>query len=246
MQIDVTRDAFPLAQVFRISRGTRTEAKVLTVRIAKDGVTGWGECVPYARYDETLDSVEAQIAGLPAAFDRTALQNLLPAGAARNAVDCALWDLEAKASGKRVWELAGLAPPHPEITAYTLSLDEPDAMRASAAKHAHRPLLKIKLGTPDDMPRLEAVRAARRNQASSLTRMRAGTPRFTLTLLRISAALVWRWLNNRCLPATIPLWTGSRVQCRSALMKAAMIVTIWTGCRGAMTWSISSWTRPAG
>ena len=159
MQIDVTRDAFPLAQVFRISRGARTEAKVLTVRIAKEGVTGWGECVPYARYDETLESVEAQIAGLPAEFDRMALQELLPAGAARNAVDCALWDLEAKAAGKRVWELAGLSRPHAEITAYTLSLDAPEAMQASAAQNAHRPLLKIKLGTPDDMPRLEAVRA---------------------------------------------------------------------------------------
>ena len=159
MQIDVTRDAFPLAQVFRISRGARTEAKVLTVRIAKDGVKGWGECVPYARYDETLESVEAQIAGLPAEFDRMALQELLPAGAARNAVDCALWDLEAKAAGKRVWELAGLSRPHAEITAYTLSLDAPEAMQASAAQNAHRPLLKIKLGTPDDMPRLEAVRA---------------------------------------------------------------------------------------
>lgn len=159
MQIDVTRDAFPLAQVFRISRGARTEAKVLTVRIAKEGVTGWGECVPYARYDETLESVEAQIAGLPAEFDRMALQELLPAGAARNAVDCALWDLEAKAAGKRVWELAGLSRPHAEITAYTLSLDAPEAMQASAAENAHRPLLKIKLGTPDDMPRLEAVRA---------------------------------------------------------------------------------------
>lgn len=159
MQIDVTRDAFPLAQVFRISRGARTEAKVLTVRISKEGVTGWGECVPYARYDETLESVEAQIAGLPAEFDRMALQELLPAGAARNAVDCALWDLEAKAAGKRVWELAGLSRPHAEITAYTLSLDAPEAMQASAAENAHRPLLKIKLGTPDDMPRLEAVRA---------------------------------------------------------------------------------------
>ncbi|WP_435310763.1 N-acetyl-D-Glu racemase DgcA [Primorskyibacter sedentarius] len=159
MQIDVTRDAFPLAQVFRISRGARTEAKVLTVRISKEGVTGWGECVPYARYDETLESVEAQIAGLPAEFDRMALQELLPAGAARNAVDCALWDLEAKAAGKRVWELAGLSRPHAELTAYTLSLDAPEAMQASAAENAHRPLLKIKLGTPDDMPRLEAVRA---------------------------------------------------------------------------------------
>jgi L-alanine-DL-glutamate epimerase-like enolase superfamily enzyme len=83
----------------------------------------------------------------------------LPAGAARNAVDCALWDLEAKRAGKRAWDLAGLAAPGPEIPAFTLSLDDPEVMRAEAAKHAHRPLLKIKLGTPDDMPRLEAVRA---------------------------------------------------------------------------------------
>ena len=159
MQIDVTADTFKLAQVFTISRGSRTEAKVLTVRVTEGGVTGWGECVPYARYDETLESVTAEINGLPGDITRQALYDLLPAGAARNAVDCALWDLEAKRAGKRVWELAGLTAPGPEITAYTLSLDEPEAMRAQAAKHAHRPLLKIKLGTPDDMPRLEAVRA---------------------------------------------------------------------------------------
>lgn len=159
MQITVTRDVFRLAEVFTISRGSRTEAQVLTVRITDGGETGWGECVPYARYDETLDSVTAQIDGLPAQLDRDALYDLLPAGAARNAVDCALWDLAAKQAGKRVWDLAGLAAPGPEITAYTLSLDSPEKMRAQAAKHAHRPLLKIKLGTPDDMPRLEAVRA---------------------------------------------------------------------------------------
>ena len=159
MLIDVTADTFKLAQVFTISRGSRTEAKVLTVRITDGGVTGWGECVPYARYDETLESVTAEINGLPGDITRAALYDLLPAGAARNAVDCALWDLEAKRAGKRVWELAGLTAPGPEITAYTLSLDEPEAMRAQAAKHSHRPLLKIKLGTPDDMPRLEAVRA---------------------------------------------------------------------------------------
>ncbi|MGR3437978.1 N-acetyl-D-Glu racemase DgcA [Salipiger abyssi] len=159
MSIEVTRDTFRLAQVFTISRGSRTEAKVLTVKITRDGVTGWGECVPYARYDETLESVEAEIAGLPADVSRAALQELLPAGAARNAVDCALWDLEAKAAGKRVWELAGLPQPGPEITAYTLSLDTPEKMRAQAEKNAFRPLLKVKLGTPDDMPRLEAVRA---------------------------------------------------------------------------------------
>ncbi|KAE9632506.1 N-acetyl-D-Glu racemase DgcA [Parasedimentitalea maritima] len=159
MKITVTPDVFKLAQVFTISRGSRTEAKVLTVKIEKDGVTGWGECVPYARYDETLDSVTAEIAGLPTDFTRDELQSLLPAGAARNAVDCALWDLEAKQAGKPVWELAGLPAPGPEITAYTLSLDTPEKMQQQAAENAFRPLLKIKLGTPDDMPRLEAVRA---------------------------------------------------------------------------------------
>ncbi|MCL6283316.1 dipeptide epimerase [Ruegeria sp. 2012CJ41-6] len=159
MQIEVSRDVFRLAQAFTISRGSRTEAKVLTVRISDGAQQGWGECVPYARYDETLDSVEAEIAGLPETFTRHSLMDLLPAGAARNAVDCALWDLEAKRAGKRVWELAGLPAPGPEITAYTLSLDTPEMMREQAAKNAHRPLLKIKLGTADDMPRLEAVRA---------------------------------------------------------------------------------------
>ncbi|WP_146591964.1 N-acetyl-D-Glu racemase DgcA [Puniceibacterium confluentis] len=159
MQIEVTRDVFSLAEVFTISRGSRTEARVLTVRLTAGGVTGRGECVPYARYGETLESVRDQIAGLPSDLTRQGLHELLPAGAARNAVDCALWDLEAKQAGRRVWELAGLAAPGPEITAYTLSLDTPDKMRAQAAKHAFRPLLKIKLGTADDMPRLEAVRA---------------------------------------------------------------------------------------
>lgn len=159
MQIEVSRDVFALAQVFTISRGSRTDAKVLTVRISDGGVTGWGECVPYARYGERLESVTAQIEALPALLTRAALYDLLPAGAARNAVDCALWDLEAKQSGTPVWQLAGLEPLRPEITAYTLSLDTPEKMRAQAAEHAFRPLLKTKLGTPDDMPRLEAVRA---------------------------------------------------------------------------------------
>jgi L-alanine-DL-glutamate epimerase-like enolase superfamily enzyme len=114
--------------------------------------------VPYARYGETLDSVTEQIKGLPEGISRQDLQDALPAGAARNAVDCALWDLAAKQTGAPVWQLAGLPAPRPLITAYTLSLDTPENMRAEAAKHAHRPLLKIKLGTPDDMARLEAVR----------------------------------------------------------------------------------------
>jgi L-alanine-DL-glutamate epimerase-like enolase superfamily enzyme len=158
MRIDVSHDVFKLAQVFTIARGSRTEAKVLTVHLDDGTHKGWGECVPYARYGESLESVTDQIKGLPADVTRQALYNLLPAGAARNAVDCALWDIEAKRAGKRVWELAGLSAPTPEITAYTLSLDTPEAMQAQASEHAFRPLLKIKLGTPDDMPRLEAVR----------------------------------------------------------------------------------------
>lgn len=155
MKIEVSHDVFQLAQVFTISRGSRTQADVLSVTL--DGV-GRGECVPYARYGETMDSVAAEIAGLPANLTRESLQTLLPAGGARNAVDCAFWDLAAKAAGVRVWDLLGLPVPAPEITAYTLSLDTPEAMEQQAAKNAKRPLLKIKLGTPDDMARLEAVR----------------------------------------------------------------------------------------
>ena len=122
MSIKVSFDIFKLAQVFTISRGSRTEAEVLTVKITKNGVTGWGECVPYARYNETLQSVEKQINDLSAEVDRTSLLDELPAGAARNAVDCALWDLESKLKNKRVWQLLGLKNPEPQITAFTLSL----------------------------------------------------------------------------------------------------------------------------
>ena len=159
MQIAVTRDTFRLAETFTISRGAKTEARVLTVRVTDGAVMGWGECVPYARYGETLDKVQAQIESVPGGTSREVLQHLLPPGAARNALDCALWDFAAKAAGKRAWELAGLPRPGPLLTAFTLSLDEPDKMRAAAARAAHRPLLKIKLGTADDMARLAAVRA---------------------------------------------------------------------------------------
>lgn len=156
MRISVRAETFRLAEVFTISRGSRTAAEVLTVTVNDGKVTGRGECVPYARYDETLESVIAQIEGFDGAW--ADLQDALPAGAARNALDCAFWDHAAKREGKRVWELAGLPAPAPEQTAFTLSLDTPEAMEAKARQHAHRPLLKIKLGTADDMARLEAVR----------------------------------------------------------------------------------------
>lgn len=156
--LTITAETFPMDGVFTISRGSRTEARVVTVT-ARDGAhEGRGECVPYARYGETVESVIAQIEGAgPMATPRDA--QALPAGAARNAVDCALWDLEAKRSGEPVWQLLGLPEPMPVTSVYTLSLGDPEAMRAKAAQHAHRPLLKIKLGGEGDLERLRAVRA---------------------------------------------------------------------------------------
>jgi L-Ala-D/L-Glu epimerase len=157
--ITATSETFRLVQTFTIARGSKTHAHVVTVGISRGGHRGRGESVPYARYGETVDSVLAQIASLPEGITRADLQSALPPGAARNALDCALWDLAAKTTGRRAWDVAGLPRPEPAITAFTLSLAPPDQMRADAAANAHRPTLKIKLGTPDDMPRLEAVRA---------------------------------------------------------------------------------------
>ena len=152
---------------FTISRGSRTEAHVVTVSLEKDGVKGMGECVPYARYGESLDSVCEQIKSLTDALaqgmDRIALQKALAPGAARNAVDCAFWDLEAKLAGKPAWQLAGLSSLSSVVTAYTLSLDAPEKMQQAAEENAARPLLKIKLGGEGDLERLRAVRAGAPN-----------------------------------------------------------------------------------
>jgi L-alanine-DL-glutamate epimerase-like enolase superfamily enzyme len=160
--LGITRDIFATDGTFTISRGSRTEVQVVTVTLTCDGVKGVGECVPYARYGESVDSVCGQIMALEgelkAGLDRQTLQSSLAAGAARNALDCALWDLEAKLSEKPVWQLAGLPEPASIVTAYTLSLETPDVMLEAARKNAFRPLLKIKLGGEGDMERLEAVR----------------------------------------------------------------------------------------
>jgi L-Ala-D/L-Glu epimerase len=158
LTLTVEPETFPLARAFTISRGSRTVAEVVTVTAEADGHRGRGECVPYARYGESLDSVADQIRALPPDLTRATLQELMLPGAARNAVDCALWDLEAKRAGKPAWQIAGLARPGPQLTAYTLSLDTPKEMRAQAAANRHRPILKIKLGGEGDMARLEAVR----------------------------------------------------------------------------------------
>ncbi len=168
-RLTLRRETWPIRGTFTLSRGSKTAAEVVVVELAEEGVTGRrvgrGECVPYRRYGETLDSVEAQIAGLAPAIedglDRAALQRALPAGAARNALDCALWDLAAKRVGPPVWRLAGLDRPAPVATAYTLTLAAPEAMaEAAAAAAAIWPLLKLKLGAEGSVERVRAVRAA--------------------------------------------------------------------------------------
>jgi L-Ala-D/L-Glu epimerase len=161
--LHIAVERFPIAGRFVISRGAKTAAVVVVATLTEDDVRGRGECVPYARYGESVESVVAQIeawrSAIEAGAGRDDLQKALPAGAARNALDCALWDLEAKRSGIRAFERAGLAAPAPVITAYTLSLDAPEAM-AQAAKSAARPLLKLKLGADGDGKRLAAIRTA--------------------------------------------------------------------------------------
>ena len=157
-------EQWPIAGSFTISRGAKTEAIVVVAEIQHGAHAGRGECVPYARYGESPETTLAAIRELETAIagglTRDALQELLPAGAARNALDCAMVDLAARAGGRRAWELFGAPPPRPCTTAYTISLGTPDAMAAAAAKAAHRPLLKIKLGGGGDAARIAAVRAA--------------------------------------------------------------------------------------
>lgn len=162
LKLTVEEQVFPLAEVFTISRGSRSEAHVVVATLSDESHTGRGECVPYAHYGETVASVIAQIESmdelLEKGMDRLELQMRLPAGAARNALDCAFWDLEAKRTAKPVWKLAGIDAPKAEVTAFTLSLDTPDVMREKARRHAARPLLKLKLGGEGDIERLRAVR----------------------------------------------------------------------------------------
>ena len=163
--LTISVDRFPIAGAFTIARGSRTEAVVVTATISENGAVGHGECVPYPRYGETVEGVAAAIEALrpqiEAGLSREALQSLMPPGAARNAVDCALWDLDAKRSGIRAHITAGLTRWPPATTAYTISLGPPETMAENAAKAASRPILKVKFGAPDgDLDRIRAVREA--------------------------------------------------------------------------------------
>ncbi|HEX3484770.1 MAG TPA: N-acetyl-D-Glu racemase DgcA [Micropepsaceae bacterium] len=163
-QLWAAAETWPIRGAFRIARGAKTSADIVVVTLSENGKAGRGECVPYGRYGETVASVLAQIESqrleIERGLSRTVLQDCLPAGAARNAIDCALIDLEAKKTGQPAHRLLGLPPPRPVRTAYTLSLDSPQAMGAAAAEAAGKGygLLKLKIAGEDDIARVEAVR----------------------------------------------------------------------------------------
>ena len=136
MKVEAKVDIFPLKKVFTISRGSRTVAEVVTVKLTKNNIFGFGECVPYKRYNETVDSVLKQINEFGSVANRVELNNLLPPGAARNALDCAFWDLEAKSNNTSVKNLLSIKT-LPLITSYTLSIDTPKIMGEEAKKNAH-------------------------------------------------------------------------------------------------------------
>lgn len=163
--LTVAVERWPIAGAFTISRGSRTEAVVVTATIEDGGARGRGECVPYARYGESVDSVCAAMESARALLERgggrAELAASLPPGAARNALDCALWDLEAKVAGIPAHVLAGIDRVAPATTAYTISLGAPDVMAQAAAHAAERPILKVKLGGgAEDPARIAAVRRA--------------------------------------------------------------------------------------
>jgi L-Ala-D/L-Glu epimerase len=163
-KLELTSESWPIAGSFTIARGSKTEAQVIVVTLSEDGFTGHGEAVPYSRYHETvpqcLSALESSRGAIEAGINRIALANLKLPKAAQNALDCALLDLEAKKSNTPAWQLMGLRKPTSAITAYTLSLDTPQAMAKAAANAAHYPLLKLKLGREGDVERLNAVRDA--------------------------------------------------------------------------------------
>lgn len=165
LQLAFAHESWPIAGNFTISRGSKTSAEVVRVTVRQGQAGGHGECVPYPRYDETVDGTIAELEdarqAIEAGCTREQVPGILQHRAARNALDAALWDLEAKRTGEPVWRLAGLEfRPIPVTTAYTISLGTPDEMAAAAQKAASRPLLKVKLGGDGDAERLRAVRGA--------------------------------------------------------------------------------------
>jgi L-alanine-DL-glutamate epimerase-like enolase superfamily enzyme len=189
----VRKESWPIRGSFVISRGAKSVAEVVLAELREGRHRGRGECVPYPRYGESAPQVMARIEGLrrelEAGLSRDELQRALPPGAARNALDCALWDLEAKRAGRRAWEIAGLPAPAPLVTAFTLSLDSPEAMASAARAQAGRPLLKLKLGADQDLERVRAVRQVAPESRLIVDANEAWTPRTLAELMPEMAAL---------------------------------------------------------
>lgn len=165
--LEIAAESWPISGGFTISRGSKTSAEIVVVTLREGASVGRGECVPYPRYGETVPQVAAALEDARPAIEKGIFRADVPAllvpRAARNALDCALWDLEAKRSGTPVWELAGLEPPRPLLTAFTISLDTPEAMARAAERASSHPLLKLKLGRDGDAERLRMVRRAAPN-----------------------------------------------------------------------------------
>ncbi|MCG3734955.1 dipeptide epimerase [Vibrio cincinnatiensis] len=186
MEVYLHTHRWPIRGSFTIARGSKTCVNTIMVEMKSQGGVGRGECVPYGRYGESIESVLAQIASvipeIKAGLTRVQLQERLPSGAARNAIDCAMWDLECKLSNRSIWDITGIQA-SPLTTAYTLSLDTPLNMEQAAKDNAHRPLLKLKLGGPEDLARVQAVRRGAPSARIVLDANEAWTPDIYLALI---------------------------------------------------------------
>ena len=249
-KVSIRQESWPLRGVFRISRGTYTEVALVVVEIGEGGVVGRGECRPYARYGETpqgvASDIKAIVPALEAGMEREELNAMLAPGAARNAIDCALWDLASKRHGLPVWQLAGLYEPNSLSTAYTLSVDTPANLAQAARMEAWRPLLKLKLDGASDLDRVAAVRTNAPNARLIVDANEAWTPGDYQSLSPELARLGVEMLNNPSLPvATIglPRLIG---RCRYARMSPATLPPPSWSWSAFMMSSISNWTRPAG
>ena len=193
LRLTIAHESWPIAGAFTISRGSKTSAEVVVVTLEQEGHLGRGECVPYPRYSETVNSVATSLenvrAPIEAGFTHADVPDLVIPRAARNALDCALWDLQAKRAGKPVWQLALLQQPRPMVTAYTLSLDAPEAMASAAAAAKDRPLLKLKLGREGDAERLRLIRAAAPASRLIIDANEGWTPDELPRLLKICAGV---------------------------------------------------------
>ena len=249
LTLTLAAESWPIAGSFAISRGAKTEAVVVVAELGDGKARGRGECVPYARYGESVESVMTQIKALAprlaAGIDRRALQDAMPPGAARNALDCAFWDLEAKRGGRPAYALAGLPAPHALTTAYTISLAAPAAMAAAAAMAACRALLKVKLGAEGDAARIAAVRAAAPMRRSSSTPMKAGAKATSPPISPLARKRASSWSSSRCRTAATMRSRASSGRFRSAPTKARTTAPRFVRSPANTTRSTSSSTRPA-